>query len=245
MLVGRRSYTKFNPDIAIEICRRVMDGESIVKILKEPGMPVRSTWYNWLLLYPDVLKMYDAAREMSALSLEEEMGDIKDKLLDEQTLVPKAMLDRYHEALVHLRWLAGKRDPRRFGEQKSPTLVVPIQINTSLDMGDGRGTSIPTITTENVYTLEAQPVPATLPPEPDDEPPALLPPKPQRLFPDPPSDRPRAKPGPKPGKGKHKTAGQLRATLLSHAKRRKHEREREVTDGLAVSIDGDGEPDRG
>lgn len=64
---------------------------------------------------------------------------------------------RATEALAsQLRWSAEKRNPQVYAKQQAVNLSVPIQINTSLDMGGSSGTG--TAEFPNIYAIEAQTV---------------------------------------------------------------------------------------
>jgi hypothetical protein len=96
---------------------------------------------GWLLRVmkdPELARFYAAAREMSAYSLEEEAI----ARLRRAAEAPKKLVQgelRAIEALVgQLRWSAAKRNPNVFSEKAAVHVTVPIQINTSLDMGEAQ-----------------------------------------------------------------------------------------------------------
>jgi hypothetical protein len=67
--VGRPS--EYTEEIASLICERMADGESLLQIMKTPGMPDRRTVYRWLTQYSEFRHNYAQARE----SLEEHWAD--------------------------------------------------------------------------------------------------------------------------------------------------------------------------
>lgn len=149
----------YTPGLALKVCEHIADGMNLKEALALPGMPTRNTWYRWLMVYPELDKAYQAARELSAQAFEDDMLEITQKLKDPDQAVSDLMLKRYQTALQQLRWSAERRDPRHFGEKKETSVVVPVQINTSLDLGTLGGQS--TSEYANVYELKALPKEAT------------------------------------------------------------------------------------
>lgn len=145
------------------ICEGIAQGRTLSEIIKtEEDLPSRPTFYRWLVLYPELKKLYDAARELSATSFEDEMLDMA-RLLKGPNDYTQVKTTQFQIALQQLRWSATRRDPSRYGEKQSINLMVPIQINTTLDMGQGAGgTSTPEH--DNVYAL----TPGEAKHEPDD-----------------------------------------------------------------------------
>lgn len=60
----------------------------------------------------------------------------------------------FEVAMNQLRWSATRRDPARYGERANTVVRVPIQINTTLDLGDD--TAGGTTEHPNIYGLEAR-----------------------------------------------------------------------------------------
>jgi len=61
--------TTYNNHIASVICTRIAEGESLREIVKDVGMPDRSTVYDWLLRHPVFADQYTRAREEQADTL--------------------------------------------------------------------------------------------------------------------------------------------------------------------------------
>lgn len=163
VIIGSRQLVAYDPGLALEIVERVAEGASLNAISKEPGLPSRSTFYRWMMLYPDLKSAYDIARQLSAAGLEERSVEIANELAksDSDTEVKSAFHhDRLKTALSQYRWSAARRDPNAFGDKTQVTAVVPIQINTTLNM-DGNGGK-----TASIYHVE---VPSQKPPEPEEE----------------------------------------------------------------------------
>lgn len=195
----------------------IASGKTLTALLKEDGMPPRTTFYRWLTIYPELNKTYEAARELSAQSFEEEALDMA-RTLKGPNEFSGTKVKMYEVAMAQLRWSAARRDPKRYGQRQEASLIVPIQINTTMDIGgngsagltldnpSGSGSASP----DSVYHIEAilgDPIEDTdtliksMMDVPDEQYPVIPPKK---------------KPGPKPGSyihPKHKTPGQTRATI--------------------------------
>ena len=73
---GRPSI--FNEQIADDICVRLSNGESLVKICLNEGYPHPATIYNWLQQNPLFLDKYSRARDNAAHTLFDQCLDIAD-----------------------------------------------------------------------------------------------------------------------------------------------------------------------
>ena len=148
---GSRSITKYSPELALKICEKVAEGNTLLDICKEAGMPHRASFQRWVMLYKDVAVSYQAARELSAQSLEDEALGLARKLSgpNDFTTVKVRAIDI---ALQQIRWSATRRDPSKYGQKARETITVPIQINTTLYLGgDNRDSQrISTITAKVV-----------------------------------------------------------------------------------------------
>lgn len=138
--------------MALAICERIAEGETLSAICsKGSGMPSRQTFHRWVVRYPELSRAYAAARELSAHSLEEEALDMARELKDPQKgrkkLTPSEVR-AFDIAMNQLRWSAARRNPRVYSERGAINVTVPIQINTSLDLGGPQQI-------ENVYQLKA------------------------------------------------------------------------------------------
>lgn len=75
--------TKYNKEVADEICERIMSGESLIKICKDPKMPSKTTVIKWLAstneTYAGFVDQYARAREFMADLEFEEIKEITDE----------------------------------------------------------------------------------------------------------------------------------------------------------------------
>ena len=57
----RGRYTPYSPELAAAVCARVREGHNLTRIAREPGMPGRSTFTQWLAERADFRALYDTA----------------------------------------------------------------------------------------------------------------------------------------------------------------------------------------
>lgn len=129
-----RQMQPYMKDIAIQFLDLVAEGKTVKEIAELPNMPTRQTLYRWLSLYSDFNSAYFAAKELSAMALEEEALEIARDLAKPNEYTG-TRITALKEAMVQFRWSAARRDPKRYGGAAPQTNVtVPIQINTNLDL---------------------------------------------------------------------------------------------------------------
>jgi hypothetical protein len=71
-------WNAFSPATGNKVCERIANGESLLKITRDPGMPSRSTVHRWCANNPDFLREYQAAVMLRTDGLLEETIDIID-----------------------------------------------------------------------------------------------------------------------------------------------------------------------
>lgn len=152
--MGRKAIPDFSPDVLLDVLEQVAEGKLLRDIEMIPGMPRKRTIMQWVITFPEARQAYRAARELSAESFEEEaigMG----RSISKESSPAGAKVRAFEVAMNQLRWSAARRDPAKYGDQRQQTIVVPVQINTSLPMGGG---TIGAGTEEhpNIYKLEAK-----------------------------------------------------------------------------------------
>lgn len=148
---GRFAST-YDPKLAMRVCERIAEGETLSGICAAEGMPDRKTFRRWVVNDPELRKAYDAARELKSHSLFDEALDLARELkgngLDNATVGARRV------AIDTLKWAAGKLNPREYGERSDAGPAIAIQINTPLNLGSADRTSGPA-PGENLYTLQA------------------------------------------------------------------------------------------
>lgn len=154
--IGGRFLTAYDPKIAVAIIEKLAEGQLLRDICtEENGMPHRTTFMKWVSREPELAQAYMAARELSAMSMEEEAIDVSRKLLVDPGTAQR--VSAANTLINQLRWSASRRDPKQFGDRAQTQITVPIHITTSLDMGPGGG-SIAEL--PDIYTIDVTPEPA-------------------------------------------------------------------------------------
>lgn len=152
-VVERRLPVPYAPEIAVEICDLIANGKTLVEIADTPGLPTRQTIYRWLTLYPKFFDAYERAKEISAQSLEDEALEMARTLKGANDFTG-TKVQAYNIAMQQLRWSAARRDKTRYGQQVQGQTTVPIQINTTLNLGQA-GQPVATDIAQSIYTVEA------------------------------------------------------------------------------------------
>jgi len=138
---------------AFEVCEQIAFGRTLREIELDPAFPPAELFLVWLMREPNLALAFARARELSAYAMEEEAIF----LLRAKLKAPGTTAElRAAELMVQqLRWSAGKRNPGIFSEKAAVNVTVPVQINTSLDLGKGQGAgSAPGF--PNIYELKAE-----------------------------------------------------------------------------------------
>ena len=102
---------------------------------------------------PTLALAFKLSREVSAYALEEEAITRLRRAADDPKSLPHGAMTAISRLVEQLRWSSEKRHPSVYSAKAALNLTVPIQINTSLDMGDGGATSAPGFA--NIYELKA------------------------------------------------------------------------------------------
>lgn len=152
-----RWVTEYSPELAARIVEKIAEG-LLLRDICDPTrgeFPHPTTFMRWVVLHPELTKAYNAAVEFSARAFEEEAIETA-RLLARKPGTAQNV--RANEVLINqLRWSSERRDPARFGAQRTAVFRVPIQINTTLDLNTGlsaTGTNVPQQT--DVYNITAE-----------------------------------------------------------------------------------------
>jgi hypothetical protein len=121
--------TTYNSHIAFVLCTRIAEGESLREIVKDAGMPDRSTVYDWLLRHPEFADQYARAREEQADTLADEIIAIADEqpeiiaVTDKKTgaliehKLDGAFLQWQKNRIEARKWTAMKLKPKKYGDR--------------------------------------------------------------------------------------------------------------------------------
>ena len=119
---GRPS--SYKKDTAAEICARLVEGESLRSICRDPLMPDIKTVYLWMGQNEEFLQQYAKAKEDQADTLQEDILDIADtepvQVVDDKGV---ARVDSGHVNWMRLRidsrkWIASKLKPKKYGDKQ-------------------------------------------------------------------------------------------------------------------------------
>ena len=146
-----RPPTVYRPELAASICERIAAGETLSSICASDGMPSAVSFRRWALARKELGEALQAARQLKADALFDEALDMARELAQEPGSAQRVRA--YDVAMSQLRWSAGKLDPQRFSDKSSVSFVVPIQIVTSLDLGQG---GVERQDDASVYDLKAE-----------------------------------------------------------------------------------------
>lgn len=128
--MGRPS--SYKPEIADEICERMIEGEDLVQICKDDHMPSRVTVYRWMEANPDFETRIARAREG--------LADYDASMIAEIARnTTKATAEGDRVRLAAYQWLAAKRAPKRWGDK--------IDVSAKVEVNSGP--------TENLLTFLA------------------------------------------------------------------------------------------
>ena len=106
--VGRPSI--YSPEVASEIWRRLIEGESMRSISRDPAMPSRFTMLEWLRAKPEFQTECARARTLQADLMDDMIRDIIETVTPES-----APADRVK--LAALQWRASKLEPKKYGDR--------------------------------------------------------------------------------------------------------------------------------
>jgi len=154
-VIDKKLRVTYTPEVALKICELVAAGETILDIGERDDMPSRQTIHRWLSVYPKFFDAMERAKEVSAWSFEEEALGMARKLKDANDFTG-TKVQAYNIAMQQLRWSASRRDKARYGQQATAgDTIVPIQINTTLNLGQ-EGQPAPSDIAQSVYTVEVE-----------------------------------------------------------------------------------------
>ena len=105
--------SEFTTEVGDAICDRLIEGESLRSICSDDDMPAKSTVMKWLASgqHPAFVDQYERAREMAA---DTDADDVAHYSRQAATGAIKA--DAATAAINGLKWSAGKRKPKKYGE---------------------------------------------------------------------------------------------------------------------------------
>ncbi|MBU6232504.1 hypothetical protein KGP36_07780 [Patescibacteria group bacterium] len=123
--VGRPSL--YSDELALRICQRLIEGESLRSITSDEDMPCQFTVFKWLNEKEDFSKQYARAREAQADTIADEILHIADntevgvkvttKPDGTREIVEADMTEHRRLRIDSRKWYAGKLAPKKYGNK--------------------------------------------------------------------------------------------------------------------------------
>lgn len=149
--MGRHS--EYTDDMALIICERLSNGESLKGICEEDGMPDKATVFRWLAAREQFRDMYARAREIQADALFDDILTIADdgrndwmeKNFGEETrwVENGEALRRSQLRIDARKWMAGKLRPKKYGEKLELEHGVTNELGQLMEQLNGRTRGLP------------------------------------------------------------------------------------------------------
>jgi hypothetical protein len=115
---NRVTYTD---ELAAEFCAAIAEGSrSIRAVCALPGMPGKSTVFEWMRTHPEFLAMYELAKDEQADTFIDEVVEIADTCAPDKEAIQKAKLQIYARIEA-----AQKMKPRKYGAKVQTELTGP------------------------------------------------------------------------------------------------------------------------
>lgn len=119
-------------EIAMTICERLVEGESLRAICREDAMPGLSTVFRWLESHEPFREQYARAREMQAEGFADELTEIADdarndwmnralKGGDTERVIDSEHITRSRLRVDTRKWIASKLLPKKYGDKLETT----------------------------------------------------------------------------------------------------------------------------
>ncbi|WP_426526851.1 terminase small subunit protein [Bradyrhizobium sp. McL0615] len=129
--MGRPS--DYSPELAVLICARMGEGESLRSICRDDAMPALSTVFRWLAGDKAFQDQYARAMDARATLLAEEILEISDDRSGDAVTDPETgavRMDAEFVARSRLRvdsrkWLAARMSPKKYGDKVTQEISGP------------------------------------------------------------------------------------------------------------------------
>jgi hypothetical protein len=126
VVLGRPS--SYTPEMALAICERLVEGESLRAITRSEGMPHIGTVFRWMEAFPDFREQYTRAREIQAEAFADEMTEIADDASNDWMarndpdnpgwVANNDHINRSRLRIDTRKWIASKLKPKKYGDFK-------------------------------------------------------------------------------------------------------------------------------
>lgn len=132
--------TTYTPDIALLICERLVEGESLRAICRSEGMPPLGTVFRWLEAQEAFRDQYTRAREIQAESFADELTEIADDGSNDWMVRRNRdgemvgwqengeAIGRSRLRVDTRKWIVSKILPKKYGEKTEHTINGPVTL---------------------------------------------------------------------------------------------------------------------
>jgi hypothetical protein len=114
--------TKYNQELADNICSAIVEGKSLRRIAKEFGFDLKS-FFSWLRIHEGFLQQYARAKEEQAETFAEEIIEIADNGENDTYEDENGFTRTNHDVIARSRlrvdarkWVASKLKPKKYGD---------------------------------------------------------------------------------------------------------------------------------
>lgn len=115
--------TTYSEELADTICDLLMDGNSLVKICEQDGMPHRSTVIRWMAADEDFATRCARAREAQADFMDDKILDVANASTPETAVADRVKIAAYQ-------WRAAKLQPKKYGDKVDLNLSGSVSLMT-------------------------------------------------------------------------------------------------------------------
>lgn len=128
--MGRPS--DYSPELAVLICTRMGEGESLRSICRDDAMPALSTVFRWLAADKAFQEQYVRAMDARATLLAEEILEIADDGRNDTYTDEDGNEATNHDVIARSRlrvdsrkWLAARMSPKKYGDKVTQEISGP------------------------------------------------------------------------------------------------------------------------
>lgn len=155
----------YKPELMERILDEVSSGKTLTEVCEQDGYPKPQTVYKWLREHEEAFSNWEAVKLIRSHMLFDEAVELARWLAygkrlegsSRRTEPPKdaPRITAIKHAIQTLMEVAAKLNPAEYGQRKADSVVVPIQIVTNMNLGQG-GLPKPA-DTANVYEITVEP----------------------------------------------------------------------------------------
>lgn len=123
----------YSDELALRICERIVEGESLRAICREEGMPSQSMVFRWLEANQAFREQYARARDLQADTFADELTEIADNATndwmerngqeDKGWQANGENIQRSRVRIDTRKWIASKLKPKKYGDKIDHSLT--------------------------------------------------------------------------------------------------------------------------